>query len=364
MFVGIHPYKGKHDTFKTLDARMQANVSALNPSVSVPAVCLPFDVIPPAYRQWYRAVLDEGKRLAPPTDPHMIVIVAPRAVRPMGGSSLFDIEELQAFDSDIVHFAHGLTVTQDGVVVGGRTLLNAGVRIGIAPQNGHAVAAWVDSGCVRFFDLHANHELTATVQGDDVMATDGRLYVRQGLSLLEVEFLTLPATTIVSARIVATVMENATQLFEGAALVNMLGAWYATLLPARGKAFQVRLPELDGSQIVDARFQNGVLMLIIARRGQYDKLILRFASDFQTYDVRRLADVPAVNINFVALDTGVCLSITENDELEVFSNRKDDPTVKVLSDAVLQGDCRLFKNGAQALFARGRTLSKFALRKP
>lgn len=364
MFVGIHPYKGKHGTLATLDARMQANVSVLNQDVSVPAVCLPFDVIPSAYRQWYRAVLDGGKRIAPPTDPHVVIILAPPAVRVSPGNSLFDIEELQAFDSDIVQFAHGLTVTQNGVVVGGRTLLNADVRIGIAPQNGHAIAAWTDGGCVRFYDLHAGQELNSAIQGEDVMATEGRLYVRQGLSLLEIEFLTLPATTVVSARIVATVMENATQLFEGVAFVNMLGAWYATLLPSRGKAYQVRLPDLDGWTIVDTKFQNNVLMVIAARRGQYDKLILRFASDFQNYDLRRIADVPAANINFVALDSGVCLSVTETDALEVFSNRKDDPNVKVLSDAVLQGDCRLFKNGAQALFGRGRTLSKFAMRKP
>lgn len=363
MFVGIHPYKGKHAQLKTLDERMQANVSALSKDVSVPAVCLPFDVIPPAYRQWFRAVLDDGKRLAPPTDPHLVIILAPPVMRPAYGRSLFDIEELQTFDSDIVQFAHGLPVTQDGVILGGRALLNSAVRLGIAPQNGHAVAVWVDHGCVRFFDLHAGHELPATVPGDDIMATDGRLYVRQGLSLLEIEFLALPAATLVSAKIVATVMENATQLFEGAALVNMLGAWYATLLPARGKAYQVRLPELDGWTIVDTKFQNTVMMVIAERRGRYDKLILRFANDFQTYDIRRIPDVHAANINFVALDTGVCLHLTENDELEIFTNKKDDPTLKVLADAMLQGDCRLFKNGAQALFACGNTLHKFAMRK-
>ncbi len=67
MFVGIHPYKGKHPALKTLEERMQANVSALHPAVSIPAACLPFDVIPRVYRDWYRAVLDQGQRLPPPS---------------------------------------------------------------------------------------------------------------------------------------------------------------------------------------------------------------------------------------------------------------------------------------------------------
>lgn len=364
MFVGIHPYKGKHDTLKTLDARMQANVSVLNPDVSVPAVCLSLDVIPPAYRQWYRAVLDDGQRCAPPSSPNVVVIVAPPAVRPAPGVSLFDIEELQAFGSDVVQFAHGLTIIQEGVIVGGRPVLSASVRIGIAPQNGHAIAAWVEDNGLRLYDLHAGYDLPCDIPAEDVMATDGRLYVKQGPSLLEIGFLALPLSTLVSAKIVASVLENATQLFEGVALMNMLGAWYATLLPARGKAYQLRIPELDGSTIVDTKFQDGVIMVIAEQKGRYDKLILRFAGDYQTYDLRRIVDVPAPNINFVALDTGVCLHLNENDELEIFAHRKNEPDLKVLPDAVLRGDCRLFKNGAQALFARGGTLSKFAMRKP
>src|SRR5207248_7337064 len=36
MFTGIHPYRGKHPTLTGLDARMERNVSVLNPEVAVP----------------------------------------------------------------------------------------------------------------------------------------------------------------------------------------------------------------------------------------------------------------------------------------------------------------------------------------
>lgn len=362
MFAGIHPYKGKHPSLKTLEARMQANVSVLNKDVSVPTVCPPFDVIPSAYREWYRAVLDGGQRCPPPDGPQAVLILAPRVTRPAVGSSLFEIEELAEFDADIIGYAQGLVVTERGVVFGGRTVLGSNVRVGVVPQNGHAVAAWMDRDCVRFYDLNAGQELTADVRGEDVMGSDGRLYVRQGPSLLEVEFVALPATTLVTVKTIAHLMEQATQLFEGVAFQNMLGAWYATLLPRRGKAYQIRLPELDGAQIVEARFDNGVLMLVTAHNGRYDKLILRFDDDYQSYDVRRLADVPAPSVNFVALGSGVCLHLNENDELEVFSRRKGAAGLKVFSDPALAGDCRLFKNGSQALFARGALLHKFTMR--
>src|SRR5262249_8003677 len=46
MFVGIHPYKGKHKTLTDLDARMRANVSVFQSEVAIPKVCYPFAAIP------------------------------------------------------------------------------------------------------------------------------------------------------------------------------------------------------------------------------------------------------------------------------------------------------------------------------
>ncbi|HYJ48112.1 MAG TPA: hypothetical protein VEV81_15985, partial [Pyrinomonadaceae bacterium] len=85
MFTGIHPFKGTYpplqslpDKERRLDARMRANVSVLRPEVAVPASCLPFNVIPPAYLDWYRAVFEEGKRAAPPDGArHALNLAAP-----------------------------------------------------------------------------------------------------------------------------------------------------------------------------------------------------------------------------------------------------------------------------------------------
>src|SRR5579871_1643597 len=53
LFVGIHPYKGKHPDGLDLDTRMQRNISVFNKAVSLPKVCYPLNAIPRAYRDWY-----------------------------------------------------------------------------------------------------------------------------------------------------------------------------------------------------------------------------------------------------------------------------------------------------------------------
>jgi hypothetical protein len=142
----------------------------------------------------------------------------------------------------------------------------------------------------------------------------------------------------------------------------MLGTYYASLLPSSGVCYQVRLPELGGYQLVDAKFYRHVLMVLGTKEGRYDKLVFRFADDFGSYDVRVVSNISSTNLDFTVLDSGVVLHMTDEDQLEIFSRFKDSSNIKILQDASLQGDVRLFHLGAQALIARGNKLYKIKMR--
>ena len=364
MFVGIHPYKGKHPALKTLEDRMQANVSALNADVSVPAACLPFDVIPRVYRDWYRAVLDGGRRLPPPSDVLEVIALPARSVTRQIGSDQFQIRQRWEGAGTILLAMPGVVVTSEAIYLQGRRCAAArqGVQIGLTPQGHRAVAATLEDGQVRLFDLTRQQPLTTDIAGEQIMATEGRLYVKQSGSLLEMDFLETPQGIWPYVKAVGAVLENATQLFEGVALQCLLGAWHASLLPRRGVCYQMRLTELDGFQVLDARFQGGVLMIIAVRAGRMEKFIFRFDGDYAAFDVRRMADPAAPTVNFTVLDSGVCLHLNDQEELELFPARRGLAGMKVFADPALGGDCRLFQDGSQALFARGAALFEFSLR--
>ncbi len=362
MFTGIHPYKGKHPTLKTLDERMHRNLSVLNSEVSLPSVCLPFDVIPRGWRDWYHAVLDCGQRIPPPQE-FSAVIVVPKQIEQKIGSGQFTVTPWREFAGTVLSLTQGVTVTTEGIYLGERRAADSepGTKIGLTMPSRHIVKAWLDKGQVRLFDLTRSVAIDADIPGEQLMATDGRLYVKSGAALREIDFLEMPQQLWPQVKTVGTVLENATQLFEGVAVQSLLGAWYASLLPKRGHCYQVRLPELDGAQILDARLQGGVLMVAAARSGRYEKWIFRFDADFSAYDARGIADVSTTNSNFVVLDHGVCLHLTEGDELEIFPARKGGAGRKAITDSALGGDCRLLGDGAQALFARGNKLFQFTL---
>jgi len=364
MFIGVHPYRGKHSSLPDLDSRMRANVSVLSRGVSVPASCYPFSAIPGAWLDWYRAVFEEGLRLPPPDDLRGAMTVVP-AVRSIAGSKRVRLTEAQRFPAEVFALAattRGLAaLTPEGLHWFGRRYpTGPDARLTVTPRTGHLLAAWLEGGRLVVFDATDDRCLTTDLEAEALGSSDGRLYVKRGAVLSELHFLELPAGIRAAARPVANVMEHATRLFEGAAVQSVLGACYVSLLPRSGVCCTVPVRELDGYRIVDARFDPNVLMAVGLKDGAYDRFVMRFDGQFRRYDVRKVEGIAWSGLNFVALDSGVCLHLNEGDELELFSTKPGCTELKVLADPAVEG-VRLFKDGAQALFAKDGVVFRAAL---
>ncbi|HEU4389500.1 MAG TPA: hypothetical protein VFV34_16975, partial [Blastocatellia bacterium] len=212
-------------------------------------------------------------------------------------------------------------------------------------------------------DLTCKREVKTAIELEQIMCYEGRLYGKKGSGLFQIDFVETAGTTVASLKRVGNVTVNATQLFEGAAIQNLLGAYYASFLSAPGVCYQTRLKELDEYQLIDARVSANILVVVGTTNGRYDKLIFRFAAEFQRYDVRVIRDIQCQGINFTVLDTGVCLQVTENDDLEIFSSEPGSRGLRVVADPAIDGDSRLFHVGRQALFVRGNKLYRFSMRR-
>ena len=371
MFVGIHPFKGTYasvqnlpDKEMKLDARMRANVSVLHEGVSVPASCLPFSVIPPNYLDWYRAVFEEGKRLPPPENVQVSVVLSVPAVRRNIGSSCFEITETGVFDSDIIWHDGVVTITQESIYFDGKKYPKPqfDVKVAVTPRLRHLVAAFMEGSKLRFRDLTVDQNIAIDVEVEEFMVSQGQFYLKQQENIFETDFVELKQKILLGVRRAANATMKSTRLFEGLAIQNLLGATYASIPAEPGVCHQLHLLELDGYQILEAKLDRRVLMVVGTKEGRYDKLIFRFAAGFSSYDLRVVPECSSTNLNFTVLDSGVVLQMTDEDNLEVFSRLKDDANIRVVQDPAMQGDVRLFHIGAQALIARGRTLYKIKMK--
>lgn len=367
LLVGIHPFKGKHPTVKGLEERMKKDLSVFDPAVKVPATCYQFDVIPPAYRDWYRALFVDGKRCAPPTDLHGAILVH-AMLKTVTGSGNLDIAEFAAFSENIrvVVFLDGKAAVQAGgaLYVDRRRVrsCDAPTFFASTPKNGRIIAATNENGVLALADLTDGSPLSTTLSCDEMMGYDGRLYVRTGEKVFEVTFTEAANKTWVGTALAANVLPNASRLYDGVLLQNLLGEPHVTVFPRTGASYQIKLPEVRGHRVVTAKFDRGVLMILASHEGKYRRLVFRFDDEVKTYDVRIVEDVPLTALNFVVLDSGVCVCMDEEERLEVFSSRKDSASMKIVDDDTITGDMRLLKDRGRVLFYRGEKIYTMRLK--
>ena len=367
MLVGIHPYKGKHPTLPDLDVRMKANVSVLNPAVGVPKACYPFDMIPSAYKAWYKAVFDDGLRVPPPADFQAVVVISPATARVMTSVGV-NISELEAFDSPIrvfvERFGHRTTLTRDRVYFNGRHINTASTASGVVFTPSNAPVSVSRTGRqVTLYNLAKQEKINFDLVADDMMVYDGRLYVRCGDQVQEAQFHDMGTRTVVIMRDNLHCLEYATRLYDGVVYQSLLGTPYFSVFPATGKTYTMPVKELTGYQIIGAKFDHGVLVIVGSKNGKYDRFVLRFdTTDYATYDLRKIADVSFTGVNFVTLDSGVCVLLNEEEDLEVFSSRKDSIGIKTVKDPVLGNDMYLFQQSGQVVFSRGEKLYSMKMR--
>jgi serine/threonine protein kinase len=218
LMTGIHPFKGNHPSIKGMVDRMKANISVLRSEVTVPKM-VQLSAIPEVYKNWFKAIFDDGKRLKPPIGPVEAVAVH---VIPIGQPKLFEILEIDNL-----------------------------------PQ------------------IELISEIINTYSKQNLMIYKDRIYVKAGDQIIEYQNKTFSGSPLPVGP-VASILPQATKLYDGIAIQDMLGTWYGNVFPESGKSYQIQLSDLTSYKIVDAKYDNRVLIIIGSKNGKYDKFIYRF----------------------------------------------------------------------------------------
>jgi hypothetical protein len=371
LFIGIHPYKGKHPTLHDMDARMLQNISVLNKEVAIPAVCYPLTNIPKVYLDWYNAMFEQGKRVPPPKDLVGTIVIVP-TVQTLAGSNFFDIAEVAVVKGDIINYYHSsgseIIVSEGGVFYNGREdKLNVKKPVfGFTPKMNRPLAAYQNNGNIDIYDV-VKQTVLQTTAGKNVMSYQNRIYIQGDAQIYEV----LPYETkeiFVSTRSVANVLEKATQMFEGVVIQNLLGTYFISIFPESRHHQQITIKELSGYTVIDAKYDSGVLMVVgVNAGGKYDRFVFRFAEDWsfpggERYDMRVVKDIAYSGLNFAVLESGICVCMTEDEKIEIFSTKKDSTGVKEIDDPGIDSSMKLFHRGTKVLFARGNKLHTMTMR--
>ncbi len=368
LFVGIHPYKGKHPNYGKRDLlkRMKDNISIFNPETSIPLAARDFSHIPTAYYEWFVKLFEKGERLLPPGVAGLLKVVQVTAelVQSTGN---FAIKLLRKYDREIlkhsaVHGKH-VVVTQNALYVD-RTrhdLKQFRGEVVFTPKTLSPLIAGIreKDGMLAISDMNGNAlDLTLKVSRKPFVV-DNTIYAVHRGDLTEVAIHEINKRAVASVSNVWKIMPKSSVLFDGLIYQSVLGKSYLVIPYHRtGKSYCAiqAVPELDEYRIVDGKHDQRVCMLIGYNDDTYHRIIVRFDETYQTYDVRVIEDIDYPMINFVTLDNGIVVSIDEHTLVEVFSNRVGSSKVKRIDDPDIKQEMILSKDGTTVLFYTGNKL--------
>lgn len=363
LLLGIHPFRGTYAPLshikgieQNLDARMMQNISVLHKDVKVPPVVDSFDNIPAAYRDWFYAIFEEGKRIPPPVDLVQSVIAAAVPIIRAGGK--LSVEPYLTFDKPI-SWKYDNFIFAGGLFYKNKLKkdYDINVCVGFTPKYNKPIAASIDNGLVKFKDIDTDRDINCNIQADAVIAYDNRFYVKVYDKVLELLLFETPQNLIISSKVLCTVMPYSTKLYHGCIIQNVVGKAYVSLLDKSGENRQIQIKELDGLPILSAKYEKNILVVAVVDKNQQKQLIFQFAEN-NKYSIREI--ITDNMINFIVLDNGICL--LQNDEkLEIFSNTST--SIKIVEDNFLQQTYMLSQEGTQALAIVGNEVFKISLKK-
>lgn len=370
LLVGIHPYKGKHPSM-SMEQRMQGNVSVFNSKVSVPKVAGDFNTIPQVYRDWYKAVFEDGVRVAPPTT--MVAgVTTTVAAKPIVSSAHLNITDIWEAGKPIRSY-HQIGPWSTAITTDSEVHFGKNQRLNrVSPTkadyvflaiDGELIGGKITGSWIQLYNIEDGTEVKPSMQCKNAMVCGDRLYVQSQEHILEVAVRRIGGVLTALTTPIANVMRNSTTMFDGIVIQNMLGTWWTNTFPKNKESYESRIPELDGYRIIDAKYRGSVLIVIGQKNGKYDRFI--YLADPITHKFSLFNQEPNVSyygINFTVLDNGVCVVVDENEDILLFASHPHPNTFKKIKDPVISGDMMLHSRGGEVLFCHEKSLKKVSMR--
>lgn len=376
LFVGIHPFKGKHPNYKKQDMerRMKDNVSIFNKDVSLPAAARDFSLIPNTFRNWYINLFEKGERSKPPTITGPIVVHA--SITTFKSTEKLEIERLFDFGEMVVwhDYVNGKRVvaTDNHIWIDKNKHPISSPNMGVVITDKMQQAVFLKLEGDRLQTYSVDHKASVggnDYAGYDMMIKENRIFLKHPVGMNELYIGTLSSDNVhvpyVSMHQTWNMVYNSAQFFNGVVYHQPLGKHCFNVPFTKGnvKCCAVQMiKELDGYRLIDARSQANVIIGIAEKDGKYHRFTFIFNDDFNKYECRIEADVDLVDIRMTVLPNGVVIEIPEDGKLLVYKAKIGNSQVMEVEDKSINTRMRLSHEGTTVVFTEGNCLYRMKLK--
>ena len=364
IILGIHPFKGTHSSFVKgdLEGRMKSNVSIFNKDVSVPKATRNFDLVPDEMMKWYIDVFEKGNRTLPPAVLGKI-IVKPQIVV-VSGMNKFNIKEIDSFEEKITGctFWNGsrIVYTNNNIIIGRIKHPVRSNKEGAIFVDGEKFSIDIKGTDLLLKNLRTNDEIKTGFIATKFMIIDNKIFIYDGRSLMQIKVSKISDKYFTNAVNTWEVMSKNTAFFRNMFVANLLGKKHIYIPDGDKSCHIVKVDELNDCEVLDAKYENGLAILLVYKNGKYDIIIIRFSEDFSGYSCEIEDDVVPYNINFTCMNSGVFVLLMGDDKVIISTKKNTDR--KEIINAGLDSNLSLFNDGNQVYFHLGEKIYKFSMR--
>lgn len=372
MYMGTHPYKARHPDYgRNWEAMMDAGISVFNKKSSLPPNCQDWSVIPKGHLKWFEKVFEYGERVAPPEPDQVTLTAGPVKTQMIASNAKFELALSRHYDAKIVAIRDingvNYAYTDTSIYAGDKILSSHPKAVGytekrtthdFVPVQGDSPYAIELNGLTAKLKYKSLRGGEATeISATDYFIANDRMYTVLHGGLVESTFTNLGAKVVVSKKMVANIIDTH-KIFDGFVVQDMLGTCRVAIPYKVGAAKTLRLTELDGKRIVDAKYMNGVAIVIAESKGAYERLTFVFDKSISEYTLRTETNVSVQDVNFTVLDKGLCVA-ANGDSIELFY---DNSTVKTISDSPLTNNQTLLNWGNKIYVVNGNSIYQLSMK--
>lgn len=373
LFVGIHPYKGNHQV-KSMEERMKSNISIFNKDVRLPKTVRDFSHIPVEFMTWYERLFEKGERIPPPKVSGLLNVVAVK-VKVIQSTNNFEISFIKDFPDEIISvksiFGTLYVKTKKEVYVGnaGYPIQNPSTGM-ISTQDGMRSLLYnIKDGKLLFKDVISKETIDPEISCDNTMVVSNTLYAISNGKVRELDITYINNKIMIFVKSQYDIMPKSSVIFDGFIYQNILGKAYITIpVPTDSHSlscmYEVNLKELEGYKVISGKCENRICSIVGSKNGLYYRFLLKFKDDYSRYEVIECKEVHlGNNNNFICLKNGVCVSIDEEDDVNVFFNKYDQKGMTKIQDPDIDSSMSLGNDGMKVLFYQGKSLYSLEMRK-
>lgn len=315
LWTGTHPYLAFHKSWEHMSSeaamipRMKEHFSFFRPGTEFSRASRPLEDIPSALREWLRAVLDSGKRITAPDkcdSPVASVTTSSKTIVQQKQYSVA-LEILSDYPSRITGVYENEVLTENDkhmAVIGHTPLLNK------------AIIAWVENGKLNLADFHTKEKIDLDVNAKQVFQNGGRIYSVGFTGVSEVRFNEVNGQVRASVFRVGNVADlPSTKVYNGCVIQNLLGKYLLSVFPKSGQCQQYMLNELNERQILDAKYESGILICATERGGNHRLCMYNFNSPVRFTEL----STNHGDVNFAVTPKGIVAAMLPEGKLLLFA---------------------------------------------